>query len=1716
MRLWQHYKALMFKNWILWKRRLFGSLCEILFPLFLLLMLLLIRTGISSDNYDAKSYIGENGAYVNAYDSPEQVNEAFTKVDPLVYCKEYLKGIDELQIDLAPKGNPLIEAMKEWLEDQIADESITVVTKESDDDIEDYVTASDYEDEVKLCFAVVVEDFQDNTSSGGGVKVDYKFRYNATELIPDDGRIGEFYNIFYIDDYESYDELISEPKPQFQEEFLGSSFVHIQNFVHNYILREVLGQEEGYIATGMAPMYHDDYIVDDFVFVIRGTLPFFLLISFVIPVCRMISLIVSEKEYKMKETMMIMGLSNSAYWLSWLTYYFIVYTVIAIFGTLITGPEVFKYSSVFYIFLMFWLYGLSCLAFSVLMSMFFSRSRTALLMGIMVFFASYFISFAVEDANVSQGEKIAASLLPNIAFSLSAGVLAEFEKGQVGIQPDNSYDVVNNYSFGIGILFLFLDTVIFILLAFYLEEVWPTEWGTKRKWYFPFQKSFWCKTDQEEHQNDIVKHVKWPDNVEPVDPSVEKQKDSNKALLVRNLTKAFGNKLAVDMLDLDIYEGQIFALLGHNGAGKTTTISMMTGLIPPTSGEMTVDGLYLSSDLSKLRKRIGVCPQQNVLYKELTPEEHLYLFCVFKGLDDKNVIKEKVDEKIQEVDLETRRGTKVQFLSGGQKRKLSLAIALIADSPVVLLDEPTSGMDLTARRQMWDMLKNNKSNRIIILTTHYMEEADVLADRIAIMSEGTLRCCGSSLFLKSRYGVGYYLTMVKEENVSSPQHTKTLESYIKRYIPDARIMSDVHAEISFQLPSSGSESFKDFFSDLDRSLGKLSVRSYGVSVTTLEEVFLRVARGDEDIRKKGETPKEEEDIKFIKQDFTLERDRIKGILFFNHFVSLVKKRIFITRRDVRSLICEILVPILLVLSGLALMMIASRFYDQDSLTLELDNYQTPQTIYYSTETGVDPSSIIGQFNSQEATAESVTSSSVTDFDRKLLDKTDDGESKSSLGAYYFFKVDSANHQYETAMFTSHKAYQAVGTFHNLIGEAILKSINPEVEITVKNHPLPFTEDVKTLEGTGDGFIASLIFSLGFAFIPAGIISFTVKEREVNVKHQHMISGVSLGAYWFSNFAWDMLKHMIPAIVCPLLILAFGVEILTDPQESYTAVWLLMILYGLCVIPFTYCTSFFFKNYSTAQILTILLHFVTGSIFPTAILIMYFFDETRDAAKGLTWVLRVFPNFCFGMGILNLGNRELFAALNGDSVYDPLSLDSAGADVLFLAIMTPVYLLLVVLGEFIETNPKFMKLFSFKSKVAPKKVRWDEDVEREMKKAEDADPQETQINVKDIRKAFGNVVAVEKISFSVEREECFAFLGVNGAGKTTTFKMLTGEVAPTSGTAYVGGYDVVKDLSKTRELIGYCPQFDAISELLTGKEHLNLYADIKGVPKDRKEQLVEDMLQDMDLYQYKDLKAGAYSGGNKRKLSVAMALIGNPSVIFLDEPSAGMDPEARKKMWKVIGNIKKRNSAVILTTHSMEEAEALSDRMGIMVAGRFRCIGTAMHIKNKFGYGYELEIKVGIPPREEVVAEASKLKSIATPENYILENQFQAAMEILEARELLSQVSAHGFGSSIHYSLVQDKKVGVEQLASWVIIEKIGQRVMEWLQTEFQDVSLIEHYLSLYTFKIGKQADKSIGYFFSAIEGMKNELRISEYSVCQTSLEQIFNNFAKRGEDDYIE
>lgn len=230
-----------------------------------------------------------------------------------------------------------------------------------------------------------------------------------------------------------------------------------------------------------------------------------------------------------------------------------------------------------------------------------------------------------------------------------------------------------------------------------------------------------------------------------------------------------------------------------------------------------------------------------------------------------------------------------------------------------------------------------------------------------------------------------------------------------------------------------------------------------------------------------------------------------------------------------------------------------------------------------------------------------------------------------------------------------------------------------------------------------------------------------------------------------------------------------------------------------------------------------------------------------------------------------------------------------------------------------------------------------------------------------------LVAVENLSFGLQAGECFALLGVNGAGKSTTFKSLTSEVQPTDGTIEINGVDISKHFSEVRKYIGYCPQTNPIFEEMSVEEHMYYYARIKGIPAACIPALVEEAILELDLQDHRKKPAGTLSGGNKRKLSVAMAIVGKPPIILLDEPSAGMDPEARRFMWSVVAKIaSNKTSAVILTTHSMEEAEALSTKMGIMVKGGiFKCFGSAQRIRSKFGQGFIIEVKIKHPTRADI-------------------------------------------------------------------------------------------------------------------------------------------------------
>ena len=217
----------------------------------------------------------------------------------------------------------------------------------------------------------------------------------------------------------------------------------------------------------------------------------------------------------------------------------------------------------------------------------------------------------------------------------------------------------------------------------------------------------------------------------------------------------------------------------------------------------------------------------------------------------------------------------------------------------------------------------------------------------------------------------------------------------------------------------------------------------------------------------------------------------------------------------------------------------------------------------------------------------------------------------------------------------------------------------------------------------------------------------------------------------------------------------------------------------------------------------------------------------------------------------------------------------------------------------------------------------------------------------LTKRYGAVTAVDGLNLSVEKGTLFSLLGVNGAGKTTTIRMLSGLTRPTAGDAFLAGRSVGKEPMAAKKLLSVSPQETAVAPKLSVLENLLFMAGVYGLSKKRGREQVDRIVAELDLSEVLSRKAGKLSGGWQRRLSIAMALISQPEILFLDEPTLGLDVLARSELWNVIRDLK-GSATIILTTHYMEEAEALSDQIGIMKSGKLLCTGTAEELKQRTG------------------------------------------------------------------------------------------------------------------------------------------------------------------------
>ncbi|CAG8579563.1 8880_t:CDS:10 [Ambispora gerdemannii] len=299
-------------------------------------------------------------------------------------------------------------------------------------------------------------------------------------------------------------------------------------------------------------------------------------------------------------------------------------------------------------------------------------------------------------------------------------------------------------------------------------------------------------------------------------------------------SKSREKKLAVNGLYLTAEDGQMFALLGQNGAGKTTTISIIAGHLQPTSGNASIYNKDIITSMDSIRRSLGFCPQHDLLYTDLTCEEHINLFAGIKGIEL------DVEELLGKVDLVKAKNFPSSKLSGGMKRRLSVIIASIGDPKILILDEPTTGMDPLNRRKMWSFLSEYKKNRIILFTTHSMEEADLLGDRIGIMAHGKLRAIGSSTHLKNKYGIGYRIQIQTD-----PANIESVQEWVSQLVPHAKLQNSDGGELIYQIPPTAMNDIGDFVNLLEENPNGV-INGWGIMNTTLEDAFLRISKEEDD------------------------------------------------------------------------------------------------------------------------------------------------------------------------------------------------------------------------------------------------------------------------------------------------------------------------------------------------------------------------------------------------------------------------------------------------------------------------------------------------------------------------------------------------------------------------------------------------------------------------------------------------------------------------------------------------------------------------------------------------------------------------------------------------------------------------------------------------------------------------------------------------------
>ncbi|CAF4052910.1 unnamed protein product [Adineta steineri] len=1398
-----------------------------------------------------------------------------------------------------------------------------------------------------------------------------------------------------------------------------------------------------------------------------------LFIDFVyfIPYLILLISLIREKNAKVKEILKVLGIepisNNFAQAIRTLIILcFLTILLCIIFKSKLNVDAYFDTVKFGILFLGYLIYGLQLISFCIMNAQLFDKSVPALFCTFLIYALSIFIyQYAIVWPTAIQYILIFLSPFISGHSIFQQAILHELAyKDIVLFQPVYRYIPI----YFVTLITMIVSCVFYWILSWYLEKVLQGEYGIPLDWNFLFKRDYW--------RSEKINHTiqAFPDRAVPL-----KRTHSNNTPIVHvnHLVKKFGlDKIAVNDVSFDLYENQITSLLGPNGSGKTTIFNCLIGIYRQTFGIITIESedgrdLDTRTNMELLRKSMGYCPQHDILFDLLTVKEQIEFYATARGFGKNK--QQIASEMLRSINLEASEDLYCSVLSRGMKRRLSLACAFVGDTKIVLLDEPSSGLDPCNRRLLWDWLRSMKEGKTLLLTTHFMEESDALSDRIMIIANGVIKADGTSAKLKEQYGSGYKLII----NKHSSCHINDIKAELRNYLPQLKVETDISSgDVVFRTNQQPNDQFVQALHHLESMKRNNRIKNYGVQNSTMDDIFLKITRDTEVKNDSNSTSLDPNTIVFYAEIclFVAEK-QCRRVFYCQRFLSgpryclsqfhgLLVKTVLVRYRRWGLTLIILLLP---VLYNLLLNLTSQRQNDTGIFKMNF-NSLNPQTILYHTDPSMNKyflASINGAKLEQGP-------ENIYEMNNKVLKKRMD-RLYTYTDIYLGFNIPPpAGDTYKIQALSSNliSAYEVISVASNTFYKHALNDLSASIQTTlVYKNTGSFSgesligqalNDFSRMSCFSEMLPPSLLLDIFVFYILFFYTTvFLISERKDSFLSLLNISGLHI---ILVIYLFDMIISVI--WFCYLLAIhrIFNISFNNQPKEKPSVknvdesiiLWdlrkffyPLSILIPLPTLPFAYLLTKLFKNdilggIAICFILTITF-FISPIALPTVDII-----ESESAQKLLYWLLNITcPTINARVIITYILARkdqycktsiiQITAYSRDDTLYEFI-----WNIVIFVLHIVVFFFLLIIIDSGLL---QFSFSCFYKSNFNENTLNDDVLAERYRVLGMQTHTFEDEENVdhlivKNLVKYYPRrkVLAVDHLTFGARRGEAFGLLGYNGAGKTTTFLTVLSDIIPTHGTAYIDGQNVRRRIRSTRHL-GYCPQQDCNMDFLTVRDSLYLLTRIRGVETSRLKSIVETMSSLFLLDPFLNNYIHQLSGGTKRRLHTAIALIGPPLVVILDEPTTGVDPNARQQMQEIFLNAVKAKLTIILISHSMDECERVCNRLGIMVRGQFACLGTIQHLKSKFGRGYTIEIKVRTTPEDT---------------NALVIQNVQ--------RFLLSQ---------------QQYQIEVKEITHSTGLFQCGQSTPVEL--------------------------------FQLLEENKQQLQIETYTISQTTLEQIFLSFGKQ-------